>query len=319
MAQISIGGAAGEGFSVIRRHPLSVLLWGLIYVAAIGAGFTLMLPAYLQIFTPLIQAAQSGGASGPPDLQGMLPRMLQFQGLAMMFNLGLLVVRSVLVCAVFRSVLHPERSFLGYIRLGPAEVFILILTVAVGIAAFIGVLVVLTPFTIAVGFAIAGHHAAAAAGIAVGGGLILFLGLIYLALRFSLLGPMIVQDGRFHFGEAWAISRGQVGSLLLIAILIVLILMVAEFVVSIVMVLLGGGMLAAIAGAQGFPGFFQQPPQIIISKMMPAVWAFAAVWVPLIGCGMAIICAPWARAYKDLIAPPPPVVAEPPAAEAEVA
>jgi len=312
MAQISIGGAAGEGFSVIRRHPLSVLLWGLIYIGVLAAGLSLLAPTLLGIFIPIIQAAQSGGTASPPDVQAMMPRMLQLQGVSMLFNLGLLLVRAVLLCAVFRSVLHPERSLFGYVRLGMAEFFIAILTFAAGIVAFIVALIVIAPLAVAVGVTAAGHHWAAAAGIGVVGVLILTVALIYVALRFSLLGPMIVQDGRFHFGDAWAVTRGHVGSLFLVALLLFLILLVAEFLVSIVMTLVGGGMFAAIIGMNGFASFFQQPLQVIVSKLLPAFVVFAVLWVPLTGCAMAIVCAPWARAYKDLITvTPAPVAFEP--------
>jgi hypothetical protein len=276
----------------------------------------LLAPAFLAIFAPMIQAAQSGGTASPPDVQAMMPGILQLQGMGMLLNLALLLLRAVLLCAVFRSVLHPERSLFGYVRLGSAEFFIAILMFALGIVAVVVAFIVIAPLAVAVGVTAAGHHWAAAAGIGVAGALIFFIVLIYLALRFSLLGPMVVQDGKFHFGDAWAVTRGHVGSLFLIALLLFLILLVAEFLVSIVMTLVGGGMFAAIVGMNGFATFFQQPPQVIVSKLLPAFVVFGVLWIPLTGCMMAIVCAPWARAYKDLITEaPPPAAAEPPLPE----
>jgi hypothetical protein len=131
------------------------------------------------------------------------------------------------------------------------------------------------------------------------------LGVIaYLALRFSLVGPMMVEDGKFHLGESWALTRGNVGALFLIALVLFVIILIGEIVLGILLFALGLGALAAIAGGlQNLPTLFQQPTLAMLERISPLIVIVAVLWVPLIGCVSAVMGAPWARAYRDLRPP----------------
>jgi hypothetical protein len=129
----------------------------------------------------------------------------------------------------------------------------------------------------------------------------MIVALFYLLLRFSLVGPMMVDDGKFHLGESWTLTRGKVGSLFVIGLLLILILLLAEIVVLAVLIAVGSvGLGAAAGGLSHLDVFFQQPPQAMLSKLAPLLVVFAVLWVPLVGCAAAIMGAPWARAYRDL-------------------
>jgi hypothetical protein len=124
---------------------------------------------------------------------------------------------------------------------------------------------------------------------------------VYLALRLAFVGPMTVDYGRFQLTEAWALSRGRVSSLLAIALVVFLVLIAIETVVGLILLALGLGVLASVAGGlNNLATFFQQPPQALIGRLVPMLIVFAVVLVPMYGGILAIISAPWARAYRDL-------------------
>jgi len=67
MAEIAVGGAINEGFSLIRRNPGSVLLWGLARMALAGGVIALYAPVYFALY----QAARSG--AGPAAISEIFP------------------------------------------------------------------------------------------------------------------------------------------------------------------------------------------------------------------------------------------------------
>jgi hypothetical protein len=299
MAEISVGEAIGEGFSLIRRKPFVVLTWGSLQIGLIVLAFALLGPLYMATFSEAFRQARSGGTA-PPDLQGMM----QAQSLSYLVNFGSLVISAVTSCAVFRAVLHPEQGRFAYLRLGPAELYLGFLYIGGSIALAIGLVVAMIPVAIVVFVLIGAHAGAAAAIFGVVAGIAAIVALVYLALRVSLVGPMMVDDGQFRLTEAWALTRGKVPGLLAIVLLLALIFIAAELILGLLLVALGLGVLSAIAGGvQNLPALFQQPPQVIFGKLAPLIAILALIWIPLSGCAAAVIGAPWARAYRDLRPP----------------
>jgi hypothetical protein len=179
--------------------------------------------------------------------------------------------------------------YIGALLIGAYFVFfigILIIAIVVGIVVAIFAVMHLWPVAIALG--IVGLIAVLAAS-------------VYVGLRFSLIGPMIVDDGKFHFEDAWALTRGHVLQLFLVALVLVLVVLAAEIVVGLVFVALGLGGLAALAGGLGnVPTLFQQPAGTILARLSPLLVVAAMIWIPVAGAMNAILFAPWARAYRDL-------------------
>jgi hypothetical protein len=299
VADISVGDAVAEGFVLIGRTPLSVLAWGFVRTAFGVAVLAMLAPFFLQMFSVFAQAATQPGA-GPPSFMTM-PGYWQFQGLAQLVNLAQVFLSAILVCAVFRAVLHPERSSFAYMRVGAPELYLFVLTLGAIFAFVIGLLVLIIPIAIVAGILVLSHAGVALAiliPLAVLAGLLL---LVYVALRFSLVGPMMVDDDQFHFIESWTLTRGRVGSLFLIALALLGILIAAEAVVGGLILAIGAGTLGAAAGGfQHLPEFFRQSPAMIVSKLAPLLAVIGLLAIPLTGCFLAIVGAPWARAYRDL-------------------
>jgi hypothetical protein len=298
MAEIAVGGAINEGFSIIRRHPGAVLLWGLTPVAFAAATIALYAPVYLAMFA----AARSG--AGPSAFQAVNPQLMQMQSISYLLNIVQLIVSSIVWCAVFRAVLHPERGQFAFLRLGVVEFYVVVLLIGGYFAFVVGLLLPIIVLAIVIVALVAMHQILAAVIIGVVAGIALMIALVYVLLRFSMVGPMIVDDGQFHLGESWNLTRGHVGSLFMIGFLLVIVALAAEIVLGIVMVAVGAGGLIAIAGGpQNMSALFQEPPQALLARLGPLFIVAGLVWIPFVGCLVAVMAAPWARAYRDLKPP----------------
>ena len=121
---------------------------------------------------------------------------------------------------------------------------------------------------------------------------------------------MIIVKDDFPLAQAWALTRGRVGGLLLIAIVAALLVMALEVVVGGVCGVFGVAILGGLLhGPQGFP----ISSLADIPRLLAASWPWLAVagviWSLFIGAAAAMFCAPWAAAYRALAPPATPVVA----------
>lgn len=294
MATISVGAAIGEGFSLIRRQPGAVALWALLAFGFLALRAALYAPFYGALFAQMAHGARS--ANGSPDIQALLPQLQQMQAFGLLFSLASLLLNSVLICGVYRAVLHPEKSAFGYLRVGAAELFLFVFAIGVLIVFFVALLVAMIPVGIVVAFAAQGSPGGAVA-VGVIAGVLILIAAIYLFLRLALVGPMMVDDGQFHLGDAWALTRGKAGSLFLIALTLVVMLIVAELVI----VAVGAGVLgAATGGFTEIPALVKQGLAAVVSRLAPGLAVVALGWLLLVGCAIPVFYAPWARVYRDL-------------------
>ena len=132
MAEIAVGGAINEGFSLVRRHPGAMLLWGLSRMALAVGVVALYAPVYFNIF----EAARSG--AGVAAFQNN-PQIMAMQSFSYLINILQLGVSAVVSCAVWRAVLHPERSQYGYLRVSSTEFFVAVLLIGAGVGIISGV------------------------------------------------------------------------------------------------------------------------------------------------------------------------------------
>ena len=303
MAEISVGAAIGAGFGLIRRRPLSVLIWGAALFGLQLAALLLFAPLYLAVYGAMIQGAAAGGGTAPiAALQS--PQVTALSGLAQLFNLGQLLVTTVIYCAVFRAVLHPERSSFAYLRLGAPELFFLVLLFAGFIALFVGLLVAIIPLSIIIGVMVALMHGAAALLVAsvlvVAIMVAIIAAIVFVGLRFAFVGPMMVEDGKFHLVESWTLTRGRVSTLFLIGLALVGIFCLIDIVLLAVAIGVGAAAVQSLGGLGQVAAQLRASPMEVVGRLAPMLAAFALLQIPLGGCLMAIGAAPWARAYRDL-------------------
>ncbi|HWA63547.1 MAG TPA: hypothetical protein VG939_19370 [Caulobacteraceae bacterium] len=298
MTQVAIGAAIGEGFALVRRQPLAVLAWGVLQMLLTAVVWWFYMPIYLGSLR--ISLPPAGGGRPPLD-PAALQHLMQMEGYSILVGLVSMATQMVVYAAVFRAVLHPEQSRFGYLRLGMSELYLCVLAVGAYFAFSIGLAVVMIPIFIVVAILAAVHAVAAAVVFAVIAVVAVFLGLIYLALRYSMVGPMIVADGQFHFAESWRLTRGRVLPLLGLAVVLFLMLLAAEAVIFGVLLLVGGGaLMATVGGLDHLRDFLLGPPAAVLGRLAPFLVVFAVVWAPFVGVIYALFGAPWARVYRDL-------------------
>jgi hypothetical protein len=303
MAKISVGAAVGAGFGLIARRPLAVLAWGLPPTLFQVIVFSLIGPIYLSMISQMIA---SGGAAGTSSVMAMQPQLMQVQGLVQLLNLAQLFVSAVVYCAVFRAVLHPEKSAFGYFRVGAAELFLALLIFGAIIVWVIALIVVMIPVGILIAVVAVASHGAGA-GLAILIPLIilaLMIGIAFIALRFSFVGPMMVEDGKFHLFESWTLTRGRMGSLLLLALSLFGVFILLEIVIVAVLFGVGAAAIGAVGGVSELSALFRQSPRALLARIWPVLAVYAVLMVPVTGCALAIAGAPFARAYKDVALDP---------------
>lgn len=311
MASFSVTSAATAGFGVIGRAPLAVLAWGLVFlVVLIGPMVGLMwglAPQFIELFKAMPDPAST--SSDAAD-QALVAQMMQLQASMMGVNLlswvGGTLVQAVVAGAVFRAVLRPDQKRWAYLRLGKSELWLALVTLVQGVLFMMAYFaVVLIGFILGMIVYLVGS-AAGDAGKLVAGLLIVLLvlaavgALIWGVLRLSMAGPMSFAEGKFLLFESWTFTRGQSGRLLGAAVLLLLILVALELVVYAIVgvAVFGswGGIKATVETLQG------QPPQAWLHAFWPLAAIATVVLSLLAGFAMALVCAPWAKAYQELAA-----------------
>jgi hypothetical protein len=199
----SVGSIVGGAFGVVFRHPLAVLVWGLLYVAMLALMMLLMWSTLEAIFSTL---AKGGNEQA---MTAELSRLQVNSGLMTLMQIGMYIVPALAFTAAMRSVLRPEQKGFFYLRLGMDEVRVGAVWFILNMVLGMGMVVAIIP--IAIVAAIVGAAGGVAAAVLVSGLLILaaLCAFIYFLVRLSLMAPLTFLREEFAFGEAWRITRGH--------------------------------------------------------------------------------------------------------------
>ena len=310
MAEIEIGDALVSGFELIGRKPLSVMCWGLVRVAFVAVIFAVYAPMMFAIFRRIGWFGRLDGVIAPPDMAAFLPMFIAIQGASVLLQIAGLFVGAVLYCAASRAVLKPEARRFAYMRLGLPELFVVVLAFAAGIVFVAAIFVCMIPLAFTVAALATGHEGGAAVLVTLLIAAAMIAAIIYIALRFSFVVPMMVDDGAFHLIESWRLTRGHVLSLFLIGLSLIAVLMLAEAIIGALFLGVGFVGLAATAGGlDHLQAFFQQGPAAVLGQLAPLLVIYGLAMIPISGCATAIVVAPWARAYRDLVTGAPAAAA----------
>jgi len=256
MSTFSASDAAIEGFRVIRRHPGAVVAWAIAQVLLQLIFVGLMVVLFGGQFAALSQFATPGTPPSPEAAMRLVG--FSFSLLIVFLPIGL-IAGSVLVNAIFRPVLRPQDRGLFYLKLGGDEWRIILLQFAwfgVSVLAYVALVILAVIFTVILTLATGGKGGAPAALGAVIGVIALFCVLIWLAVRFSLAGPMTFAEKRVRVFGSWAITRGRFWSLFGCYLLA----SVLAFVVIIVGVVIASVVAAVAFGASGGLMAFNMTP-----------------------------------------------------------
>lgn len=286
--------AAFEGFRVVRRKP-TVLLW---WTGAYLAFMALIVVIGIGPLVAMVGAMQTLEGATSPTPEDVAPFMAAVAGvMVLVVPLGLLL-GAVLNAAVARSVLEPQKSDFGYMRLGADEFRVLAVTLVLAILAFLGFGVL----------SFAGGVIAGIAGAALGDmgwlvgfliGLALVAVAIWLAARFSLAVPITLTERKIAIFDSWRVTKGRELPIIGMAIL--------AFIMTIVVSILFSIMLFPVTLGFGISGGWDQLAQMegaAPAEIFAAMGPFLAVTVVFQAIGaalqLAVAYAPFSAAYRDI-------------------
>ncbi|MGH6956611.1 MAG: hypothetical protein ACREEW_08115 [Caulobacteraceae bacterium] len=303
MTGISVGASLGAGFGLIRRRPLSVLAWGAVLAGMQAVTLTLLAPMYGELFGRLAAMGAGGAAAAAAARDpAVTAQMLRFEALAQLTNLATLFSMCVVYCGVFRAVLRPEKTRFASLRIGAAELLLALLAVAAVIVFAIGLGLGMIPFLIVGVLAgLATHSGAAGMGLVIAlYGIAALVLCVYLGLRFCFVGPMMVDDGRFHLFESWNLTQGRVGSLLGVLVGVTVLIIGIDIVLAVLVLALAAAAVGSVGGLGQIAALMHEGSGAFLGRLAPLIAVFYVFLVPILGSIAAIAGAPWARAYADL-------------------
>lgn len=283
--------AAFEGFRVVRRRPSIALFWGAAYLFLFLAMFGLGAGQWAQIIAAAEAIEQSADPS-PEDL--MAVGRMYAEVMAWILPLGL-IVSSILSAAVARSVLRPQQSAWGYLRLGMDELRVLAVTLVVGLIVGLSTTALFAVVMTLFGFGVA-------TGQAVMFLLALILGLaaaalgVWLSVKLCLAVPMTIDRGKIVIFDSFKATKGQFWPLLgmaLLAIVMALLVSILGSIISSAADLATGGMarLSALEGLSTAEVLAQAWPALLVSSLVNAV---------LSALQLAVLYAPFSAAWQAL-------------------
>lgn len=202
--------AVFEGFRITRQKPVLLLWLGLVYAVISAITVALAYQSFVELmgFVATIQAGQE------PD-EALAMQLLGAYGRVIAVALPLSLVASAIIWpAIVRSVLTPEDSRFGYLRLGRDELNTFVVVLALSLV-WVAALVLAG--------AIVGLAALAGVAFAVLTGLLVFFGLVAFALwfgvKFSLAVPIAVAEKRIAIMDSFRMTKGHFWPLLGMAFL----------------------------------------------------------------------------------------------------
>lgn len=290
--------ALADAFRLIRRRPGDVFAWGVILTLPVLLSVVLMV--HLLMSVGLEAMSESDPLS--PEAVAALMRM---QAWSMLINVVQLVGFVLIIGAVCRAVLWPERKPGRFfdLRVGLDEARVAVAGLAV-MAGCYGVMLVvmLLAFAFGAAFWMVSETAAVILGVAVG--LAGIVGIAWAGLRTSMIMPLSIASQDFAFVAGWRMTKGRVGVLLglFVATFAVTIVVHVLFMVAAGLIALGVSIpfwpqLAGWAeSAQGgFPAF---NPAVVAAAGVAAFVAIAAYY----GVIVAVWIAPGVSACRQMLA-----------------
>lgn len=306
MAKISIVKTTLSGFGVIGRQPLAPLVWGLVALVLSIVPMLLVLPVMMEFFNMAITGVRD---NLDPDSAEMRRISSQLNAVSPLSWITGLLSYSVTTGALFRAMLRPQDKAWFFMRVGLAEVMLVAVTIVFVILFVMACLVVSAVVAIA---AVIAWQASEGAGIttAVVLGLVALGVLIWGGVRFSLAFAMSWDQKQFLLFESWTLTKGHGLRLVLVALLNFIVVLLLSLLIG--AVLIGGGL-----GVMAATGVFEtlrnvDPETYFTPERILSLWPVALVWIflaTMIQSYVTVIqTAPWAEAYRELVAPGEEVV-----------
>lgn len=200
--------ALADGFRLIRRRPGSVLSWGVVLALPLLLSVIVMIDLFMSI------GLDAMAEDADPSPQA-LAAMMRMQAWSMLINVVQLIGYVLIIAAICRAVLWPERAPGRFfdLRIGMDEARVAVAGLAVMAGCYgVMLIVVLLAFAFGAAFWMVSEAAAVIMGVVVG--LAGIVGIVWAALRTSMIMPLSIASQDFAFVSGWKMTKGRVGVLL---------------------------------------------------------------------------------------------------------
>ncbi len=291
MTAFSATDAAFEGFRITREKPKVLLIWAGFYLI-----ISLLMPVLLVTMGGQNLMALEAEANSPnADPQAALSNLTALAPLyAILVPVGL-AVQAVLAAAVYRAILRPDDTGLGYLRLGEDELRLTALTLIYFVLSLVAVTIVVLLGGIGAGVAY-GMLGSPLFGVGLG---LFFLGLLlYVAVRLSLAPVITFAERRISVFDSWALTKGQfwklLGAYILAVASVVVVLLLAMVIFMAVAAILAGGDIASVGK------IFSPDLSSVAAYYTPPMVAYTIFGGFLNALYFAVLVSPAAVAYRAL-------------------
>ena len=294
----SASDAAFEGFRLVRRKPVALIAWALLYaVLSLASVFAMSNAIGLMVEwgerAEALESAEPTQAEVMAVFQGFGEVMLS---LAWLLPVSL-IVGAMLMAAVARAVLNPRAGGFGYLRLGMDEVRVFVVSLVLCILLFCAWLAL----ALLVGL-LAGVAGATGASwlwlVVVLGGLAGLAAIVWLAVRLSLAVPITVAENRFAIFDSFALTKGRFWPLLGMAVIAFVMVLVISLLAMVVTLPLN-----LMTGLESWSFGSNADPEVMAAALdvtNPWVIVNALVEAIIYALTVGVMYAPFAVAYRDI-------------------
>lgn len=284
--------AAFEGFRVVRRHPMALVFWTLFYIVVMAAALAAVGGSVMGLMSTVKQLEQAGGTPTPEDIMPLVGAYLAIFAVILPLSL---IASAVLYAAVARSVLRPNESSFGYMRLGMDELRVLVVSLALAVAFTLLAVVVFGVIGVVGGIAGAGDMPVLwlVVVLLVLAAIALF---IWLAVRLSLAIPITMAERRIAIFDSFGFTKGRFWPLLGMALLAGVMTVVVGLLGSLVAMPIQ----LATGGMEGLAGMEGESVNTILQTAWPAIAAWVVLNAIMSALQLAVLYAPFSAAYRDI-------------------
>ncbi len=297
MSEIAITRAAFAGFVILRRKPWAPLVWSLLYAVVLGGLVIFLGGAFFQVVGRILAMRGTGATPSPQMLLGFFGGIL---GAYFLMIVVFWVLGAVINMAVVRAVMEPEAGAFAYLRLGRAELWLMLANFILFILYSIVSTAMAIPIALISVFAITMVPRDFAPFVTLPFQLVTWALTIWLGLRFSMVAPMIFADRKFRLFESWSVTRGLTGRLFLVGVVMVAVAFGIYLVLAGLGLAVGVPMFLQFANSITAEDFLRQTPAQVWNQVEP----FVALYIVIVWLGSTVLFplffAPWPEVYRQL-------------------
>lgn len=290
---------AFEGFRILKRKPLLIPIWGLVFllglVVGLGGLFGLGYPAFQRL-------TQMGSTPDPTAMMTIMPMLI---GPYLILFIAMILSQSVVQCAIFRAALEEPQTTFGYLKLGGDEgrnILVNLVFAIVFMGIYLGVFLACGAVTwVLVTLLTLINKNLAGLGVFVGV-LAGICSMFWIMVRLSLHSVQSFEKKRFDLFGSWSLTAGKtwtlLGGYLIAAILAIVIEIVGFIILAIVVGILAFLGASAVKNAgSGNPADVMKMVAAMAPAMIVYILGIGLVILPLM---LTVMLSPAAAAYKQL-------------------